>query len=393
MNDPGVLFGDLPEDLSNEDIVEMFKKGEPERAGLAPFGDNWEKEMEMHPLFMDEVPQEVLDGTLDREKWPVLASHLDILYEDDEEPEFCADNYKEGGNREFKLGNRHGYYKAVITYTEGIKKNKLHSNEKLKAQLYCNRAAAQFNLGNYRRATQDSEWALKFDPTYIKAVVRGVKSQQKLGHSKAVIEWCDKGLAIDRTHKELISIKVKSLQKSKEDERNARKAALKEQKERKSNMMLLAALKERNVNIYLPEVEDESLEEHEERVLDSLKCSSHGHVQLIEGVLVWPVRLLYPEYATSDVINQFDEENTLLDHLSYMFPPEGQSPEWDQFREYTSHNVVLYVNTGTEMMQVKLTQKLKDILSHPKILIAAGVPTFEVFVKGSETHNKHVEGS
>ena len=44
------------------------------------------------------------------------------------------------------------------------------------------------------------------------------------------------------------------------------------------------------------------------------------------------------------------------------------------------------------MLQVKKAQKLKDILSHPKILIAAGVPTFEVFVKGSETHNKHVEG-
>lgn len=42
-------------------------------------------------------------------------------------------------------------------------------------------------------------------------------------------------------------------------------------------------------------------------MLDSLKCSSHGHVELTEGVLVWPVRLLYPEYATSDVINQFDE--------------------------------------------------------------------------------------
>ena len=61
--------------------------------------------------------------------------------------------------------------------------------------------------------------------------------------------------------------------------------------------------------VYIAELddEDETPEEHEHRVLDSLKCSSHGHVELTEGVLVWPVRLLYPEYATSDVINQFDE--------------------------------------------------------------------------------------
>lgn len=386
------MFENL-DNLSHDEIVDMFKNGEPEKAGLAPFGEDWEKEMAMHPLFMDEVPQEVLDGTLDREKWPVLASHLDILYEDDEEPEYCADNYREGGNREFKYGNKQGYYKAVITYTEGIKKNHQHSNEKLKAQLYCNRAAAQFNLGNYRRATQDSESALKHDPTYIKAVVRGVKAQQKLGHSSAVVEWCDKGLALDRTHKELISIKVKYLQKRKEDERNARKATLKAQREQKSNSMLLAALKERGVNIYLPEDEDESPAEREERVLDSLRCSSHGHVQLVEGQLVWPVRLLYPEYATSDVINQFNEENSLLEHLSYMFPPDGESPEWDQFREYKSDNVALYVNTGTEMLEVKVTEKLREVLSHPKILIAAGVPTFEVFVRGSPTHNKHVEGS
>ena len=32
--------------------------------GLKPFGQDWSKEMDMHPLFMDKVPEEVLNGGL-----------------------------------------------------------------------------------------------------------------------------------------------------------------------------------------------------------------------------------------------------------------------------------------------------------------------------------------
>ena len=56
------------------------------------------------------------------------------------------------------------------------------------------------------------------------------------------------------------------------------------------------------------EDDEETAEERDARLLDSLKCTSHGHVTLNEeGQLVWPVRLLYPEHATSDVIQQFSE--------------------------------------------------------------------------------------
>ena len=38
-------------------ILDKFKE-----IGLKPFGKDWRKEMDMHPLFMDDVPQEVIDG-------------------------------------------------------------------------------------------------------------------------------------------------------------------------------------------------------------------------------------------------------------------------------------------------------------------------------------------
>lgn len=58
----------------------------------------------------------------------------------------------------------------------------------------------------------------------------------------------------------------------------------------------------------LSDEEDETTEERDTRLLESLKCNSHNHVTLNEeNQLVWPVRLLYPEHATSDLIQQCSE--------------------------------------------------------------------------------------
>lgn len=61
------------DELTNEEILELMSKPNPH--GLEPFGENWEKEMDMHPLFMDSVPQEVIDGGLQL----TAAVHL-IIY-------------------------------------------------------------------------------------------------------------------------------------------------------------------------------------------------------------------------------------------------------------------------------------------------------------------------
>ena len=71
------------------------------------------------------------------------------------------------------------------------------------------------------------------------------------------------------------------------------------------------------------EEDDETAEERDTRLLESLKCSSHGHVTLNEeNQLMWPVRLLYPEHATSDVIQQFSEVRE-----SELFRVAGVLPE------------------------------------------------------------------
>ena len=58
-----------------------------------------------------------LTGTLDRKKWPVLASHLDMMYDDEDDLEGTARCYKDDGNVEYKKGTREGFLKAIISYT------------------------------------------------------------------------------------------------------------------------------------------------------------------------------------------------------------------------------------------------------------------------------------
>ena len=60
--------------------------------------------------------------------------------------------------------------------------------------------------------------------------------------------------------------------------------------------------------------------------------------------------------------------------------------------EYSLHKLSLFVDRGEEKVEVNLDQSLRDVLSDNDVLIAGGVPTFEVYVKGSGTYVSHVLG-
>lgn len=67
---------------------------------------------------------------------------------------------------------------------------------------------------------------------------------------------------------------------------------------------------------------------------------------IIRSALVFPVMLLYPQYAQSDFIQDFHEDSTIGDHLDVMFPPETRgSLPWDQKGEYISTSLNVYATT------------------------------------------------
>lgn len=66
------------------------------------------------------------------------------------------------------MGKKH-YSDAIDCYTRGINQKALGDTEQ--STLYSNRAHVNLLLGNYRRALQDAEEAIKLCPTNVKVVI------------------------------------------------------------------------------------------------------------------------------------------------------------------------------------------------------------------------------
>lgn len=69
-----------------------------------------------------------------------------------------------------------------------------------------------------------------------------------------------------------------------------------------------------------------------------------------KSTLVFPVFLLYPQYATSDVISEYTENVPFQAHLDQMLPPKGSRPEWDKKAEYNVKNVNIYAMTAKKRL-------------------------------------------
>ncbi|XP_066016340.1 tetratricopeptide repeat protein 28-like [Pocillopora verrucosa] len=117
-----------------------------------------------------------------------------------------ADVYRNEGNEAFKKGD---FINAIHFYTKGIKMN---CNEKeLKAKLHNNRAIAHSKLGNHQDSLRDAEAAIELNPTFLKAIVRGATACVELKRFEEAIPWCDKGLAIDKNNRILLSLRLQSV--------------------------------------------------------------------------------------------------------------------------------------------------------------------------------------
>lgn len=54
----------------------------------------------------------------------------------------------------------------------------------------------------------------------------------------------------------------------------------------------------------------------------------------LQGVVVWPVLLLYPQYGQSDMVQAFRDRDMIAEHLAMAFPEEGPPAPWDESFEY-----------------------------------------------------------
>jgi len=109
---------------------------------------------------------------------------------------------------------------------------------------------------------------------------------------------------------------------------------------------------------------------------------------------------LYPQHATSDVIQEFVEDTAFAAHLTAMFPPQAPPPEWDKNGEYVEGQLVVYAMTHRKrLLKVGKKMTLRDVCIVAKakegekrdgLEVKDGCLTFVVLPKG-EVEAKWVE--
>lgn len=93
----------------------------------------------------------------------------------------CVATARANGNEMFKSGR---YSEASIAYGEGL------GQEMCNAVLLCNRAACRSKLGQYQKAIEDCNAALKVRSSYVKARLRRADCYAKMGKWGACLQDC-----------------------------------------------------------------------------------------------------------------------------------------------------------------------------------------------------------
>ncbi|NXK71316.1 TTC4 protein, partial [Amazona guildingii] len=289
------------------------------------------------------------------------------------------------------------YLKAVIAYTEGLKKK--CEEPEMNAVLHTNRGAAQFYLGNYRSALNDAIQATKLKPTHLKAIIRGALCHMELKNFSEAIAWCEKGLQIDSTEKKLLEVRAKADKLKMCRGRSWRgtiwRSELVSPLQGRA-VMGIDLLCERNIKLALePSNEEEEISDGLAEIsLDGFHSDNATGAKVhldANGNLNWPVLFLYPEHKQTDFTVAFHENSRFIDHLMVMF---AELPPWDVERKYLPSNLELYFEDEEreEMYELNPEHTLLQVLQHERYFVRAGTPTVLVFVKGSPYSNKYFSG-
>ncbi|KAI9917789.1 hypothetical protein PsorP6_012942 [Peronosclerospora sorghi] len=380
--------------------------------------------------YMDALPDMTLfeDHVVEGDE---MVEAIQALIEDGESAESLALHWKNQGNDMFSDAKKvhRGYFKNAMKYYNDAlayaykalalpmeEQDLSYDMKKLTSQILCNRAAVHLELKNYANCRSDAAKAISFDPSNVKAYFRGAKASRLLRKPADTLRYCDEGLKRDPENKLLLQLQtegqklVKELHSEKlqrERDRMMRRAAT--DKYRK----LCAA---RGIRVGRALVDDQRVRQYEGKAdLDPENRSMY-----------WPVLFLYDQHGTSDFVQHFGEQDSIIEHLANMFPEDGPYAEWDSAHEYVASKLVAYAAADVvlpyssskewhvglsgekeeddeEVKRIRLEEKhesktqfwievspfctLQQLLTHEKYVVP-GIPVLNIFVHGSEAlHN------
>ncbi|XP_043703489.1 tetratricopeptide repeat protein 4 homolog isoform X2 [Telopea speciosissima] len=265
--------------------------------------------------------------------------------------ESAALELKEEGNRYVKMGKNH-YSAAMDCYTRAIKQKVLNDTES--SILYANRAHVNLLLGNYRRALEDAEEAIKLCPTNVKALYRAAKAALSLDLLTEAKSFCQMGLEQFPSNDELKNLlKEIDLRKSEREQHEAKVSqAVGATKD------LVSAIESRELK--LGKALYQELTGIRKPMLDK------------DSILHWPVLFLYAEVMSSDFIEDFCETDMFSPHLDMMFSESCPPLPWDKEHTYTRDAVELYYEVGSGVPLSK-NEVLRHLLEGTAGSLAEGI--------------------
>lgn len=239
--------------------------------------------------------------------------------------ESAAVEFKEKGNELVKKGKKH-YSEAIESYTKAINQKALRDSDT--SVIYANRAHVNLLLGNYRRALNDAEDAIKLLSSNVKAYYRAVKAALALGLLSEALRYCKDGIEHDPNNEEMKKLlRVIEFKKMESERHGLEVAQAVNDAER-----LVSAFDSRGYKIGKGIYQE--LTGLRKPVLDE------------SGILHWPVLLLYAEVMSSDFIEEFCETDMFADHLDVMFSESSPPLPWDTKHNYTRDAIELYYEAG-----------------------------------------------
>ena len=228
-----------------------------------------------------------------------------------------------------------------------------------------------------------------------------------LGRIDEALDCCNRCLAYDTDNPGIKVLRERALTVKKDTDRKERDKQERLRKEGEDKMKMQIAFRVRFFGLLFLWSRIHFF--HQERNLINLPNPGGSispvapHFDLMDptgSTLILPVFFLYPQYATSDIISEFDENSTFRAHLETMFPPNAPAPEWDLKKEYLPENLVTYVPTHRKrLLKVGKKMTLRDVFQAAKakegqqrdgLEVKDGCLSFVVMPKG-DVEKKWVE--
>lgn len=205
------------------------------------------------------------------------------------------------------------------------------------------------------------------------------------------IDYCQKILTVKPQDKDIADLMAKAKQKLVIQDRDDRRKKRLHTIQSQQRDMILKTIKERRIRVYEWINNNEDLDSELEYTLLETKTAATANpeemVHFEEGLLHWPVLLIYPEYKITDYIKACPDTHTLLSEIEQVFPAP-----WDDEGKYNLGNInVYYEGYNMKLVSVDPNRLLSELIIDEFFQVKGGLASFIILARGSEAEKRFLK--